>query len=64
MKNNFPTEKSDININDLYTKIGENRKDVLKKDYKLYGKVERLLPLLKPVEVPKDFGKKEDNIFV
>ena len=53
MKNNFPTEKSDININDLYTKIGENRKDVLKKDYKLYGKVERLLPSIKPFQAPK-----------
>ena len=53
MKNNFPTEKNDININDLYTKIGENRKDVLKKDYKLYGKVERLLPSIKPFQAPK-----------
>jgi len=53
MKNNFPTEKNDINLNDLYTKIGENRKDVLKKDYKLYGKVERLLPSIKPFQAPK-----------
>ena len=53
MKNNFPTERNDININDLYTKIGENRKDVLKKDYKLYGKIERILPSIKPFEAPK-----------
>ena len=53
IKNNFPTEKNDISINDLYTKIGENRKDVLKKDYKLYGKIERLLPSIKPFETPK-----------
>ena len=62
MRNNFPNERYDLNMNDLYIKIGQNRKDVIIKDSSLYCKVERLLPLLKPVEVPKDFGKKEDNI--
>ena len=62
MRNNFPNERYDLNMKDLYIKIGQNRKDVIIKDSSLYSKVERLLPLLKPVEVPKDFGKKEDNI--
>ena len=62
MKNNFPNEKYDLNMNDLYIKIGQNRKDVIIKNSFLYSKVERILPLLKSVEVPKDFGKKEDNI--
>ena len=62
MRNNFPNERYDLKMNDLYIKTGQNRKDVIIKDSSLYSKVERLLPLLKPVEVPKDFGKKEDNI--
>lgn len=61
MKNNFPTEKNDININDLYIKIGENRKDVLKKDYKLYGKVERILPSIKPFVAPKKVESQKNN---
>ena len=54
MRNNFPTENSDIDMKKLYAKIGQKRKDIIMKDSSLYGKVERLLPLLKPFEVPKD----------
>ena len=50
LKNNFPSESADIGINDLYKKIGENRKDVIAKDCNLNGKVERLLPLIKKYE--------------
>jgi hypothetical protein len=50
LKNNFPSESADIGINDLYKKIGENRKDVIAKDSNLNGKVERLLPLIKKYE--------------
>ena len=46
LRNNFPSENADINVNDLYQKIRENKKDVLYKDSNLYGKVERLLPLI------------------
>ena len=61
MRNNFPTEKNDINMRNLYVKIGQNRKDVIMKDNNLYRKVERLLPLLKPVEIPKDLNNNEDK---
>ena len=44
---NFPNEKPDISNDDLYKKIKEKKKDVISKDSNLYGKVERLLPLLK-----------------
>ena len=44
---NFPNEKPDISDNDLYRKIGEKKKDVIEKDSNLYGKVGRLLPLLR-----------------
>ena len=60
MRNNFPNEDYNMRLKDLYIKIGLNRKDVIKKDYSLYGKVEKLIPLLKPIEVPKNWGKKED----
>ena len=50
LKKNFPSESADIGINDLYKKIGENRKDVIAKDSNLNGKVERLLPLIKKYE--------------
>ena len=46
LKNNFPDENADINVNDLYQKIGQKRKDIIYKDSNLYGKVERLLPLI------------------
>lgn len=59
MRNNFPNEREDLSMNNLYVKIGQNRKDVVMKDSSLYRKVERLLPLLKPVEVPKNLD--EDN---
>ena len=36
LKNNFPSESADIGINDLYKKIGENRKDVIAKDSNLF----------------------------
>ena len=64
IRNNFPTENRDINMNKLYAKIGQNRKDVLMKDSSLYGKVERILPLIKPFEVPRDLEeeKKNDNM--
>ena len=54
IKNNFPNEKSDIKVNDLFMKIGEKRKDILMKDSSLYPKVEKLIPLLKVVERPKE----------
>ena len=47
MRINFPNEKADISNEDLYKKIEQNRKDIISKDPTLYGKVERLLPLLK-----------------
>ena len=46
LKINFPDENADINITDLYQKIGQKRKDIIYKDSNLYGKVERLLPLI------------------
>lgn len=61
IKNNFPNENPYLNMKDLYVLIGQNRKNVVMKDSALYRKVERLLPLLKPVEVPKDFKKEEDK---
>ena len=74
MRDNFPNEKPDLSISDLYAKIGENKKDVLMKDSSLYRKVERLLPLLKTEDAPKvagninvkssgiyDYEKKSDN---
>lgn len=63
MRDNFPNEKPDISINDLYSKIAENKKDILMKDSSLYGKVERLLPLLKTQDAPKGAGNlnKNDN---
>ena len=60
IRNNFPFEKYDIDAKDLYLKIGQNRKDVVMKDSSLYRKVERLLPLIKPLDVPND-DKKEDD---
>ena len=44
---NFPNEKPDISNDDLYKKIKEKKKDIISKDSNLYGKVERLIPLLK-----------------
>ena len=74
MRDNFPNEKPDVSASDLYDKIGENKKDILMKDSSLYGKVERLLPLLKTESAPKgpgnlnvkssgiyDYEKKDDN---
>jgi hypothetical protein len=74
MRDNFPNEKPDLSISDLYAKIGDNKKDVLMKDSSLYRKVERLLPLLKTEDAPKvagninvkssgiyDYEKKSDN---
>ena len=62
MRQNFPNEKPDLKMDDLYIKIGQNRKDVIKNDSSLYRKVEKLLPLLKPIEVPEDFDIKESNL--
>ena len=62
MRQNFPYEKLDLKREDLYIKIGQNRKDVIKNDSSLYGKVEKLLPLIKPIEIPKDSGIKESNM--
>jgi hypothetical protein len=74
MRDNFPNEKPDLSISDLYAKIGDNKKDVIMKDSSLYRKVERLLPLLKTEDAPKvagninikssgiyDYEKKNDN---
>ena len=44
---NFPNEKPDVSNDDIYKKIRENKKAVVEKDSNLYGKVERLIPLLK-----------------
>ena len=44
---NFPNEKSDISNENLFKKIGENKKSIIEKDSNLYRKVERLIPLLK-----------------
>ena len=44
---NFPNEKPDISNDDLYKKIKEKKKDIISKDSNLFGKVERLFPLLK-----------------
>lgn len=54
VRNNFPNEKPDIRMDDLYVKIGQNRKDVLMKDSYLYGKLERIFPYIKPYEAPKN----------
>ena len=61
IRNNFPLEKFDIDAKDLYLKIGQNRKDVVMKDSSLYRKVERLLPLIKPLDVPNDYKKEDDK---
>ena len=63
IRNNFPSEKCDLNMNNLYVKIGQSRKDVLMKDSSLFQKVERLLPRIKPFEAPKnlEYEKKESK---
>ena len=63
IRNNFPSEKCDLNMNSLYVKIGQSRKDVLMKDSSLFQKVERLLPRIKPFEAPKnlEYEKKESK---
>ena len=61
IRNNFPFERYDIDTKDLYLKIGQNRKDVVMKDSSLYRKVERLLPLIKPLDVQNDYKKEEDK---
>ena len=63
IRNNFPGENNDISMQKLYVKIGQYIKDVVMKDNSLYRKVERLLPLLKPVQIPNNFeeDKKNDN---
>jgi len=43
LKINFPNEKPDISNDDLYKKIGENKKGIVEKDTNLYGKVGRFL---------------------
>ena len=50
MKNNFPDESAELGLNDIYKKIGTKRNDIIAKDSNLYGKVERLLPLIKKPE--------------
>ena len=50
MKNNFPNENAELELNDLYKKIGTKRNDIIAKDPNLYSKVERLLPLIKKPE--------------
>lgn len=50
---NFPNEKPDLPNEDLYKKIGENKKGIVEKDTQLYGKVERfLMPSLQPLGPP------------
>ena len=50
---NFPNEKPDISNDDLYKKIGENKKGIVEKDTTLYGKVQRFLePSLQPAGPP------------
>ena len=61
IRNNFPFERNDIDTKDLYLKIGQNRKDVVMKDSSLYRKVERLLPLIKPLDVQNNYKKEEDK---
>lgn len=63
---NFPNESPSISNSDLYKKIGENKREVIIKDRNLYGKVERLLPLLKNEDAPKSAGNydiKRSGIF-
>ena len=43
---NFPNEKPDISNENIFKKIGENKKTIIEKDSNLYRKVERLIPLL------------------
>ena len=53
LKINFPNEKPDISNDDLYKKIGENKKGIVEKDTNLYGKVERfLVPSVQPLAPP------------
>ncbi len=57
---NFPSENPDISNDELYKKIKEKKNDIIKNDSKLYGKVEKLLPLLNSGDAPNpshDFAK-------
>ena len=58
---NFPSEKPDISNDDIYKKIGENRKSVVEKDANLFRKIERLLNLQPSAPAPSqgiyDYGK-------
>ena len=49
-KNNFPTENSDIALDQLYPKIGKKRKEILEKDTNISRKAQHLLPLIKNIE--------------
>ena len=52
IKVHFPNENVDMPETELYKKIGENKKDILMKDSKVYQKVERFLDLNEPPAAP------------
>ena len=60
---NFPNESPSISNSDLYKKIGENKREVIIKDRNLYGKVERLLPLIKSPSSVNEPPKQGSGIY-
>lgn len=60
---NFPNESPSISNSDLYKKIGDNKREVIIKDRNLYGKVERLLPLIKSPSSVNEPPKQGSGIY-
>ena len=49
-KENFPTENVDLNLDELYPKIGKKRKEIIEKDSNISGKAKHLLTKIKNLE--------------
>ena len=49
-KENFPTENVDLNLDELYPKIGKKRKEIIEKDSNIRGKAKHLLTKIKNLE--------------
>ena len=49
-KENFPTEEVDLNLDELYPKIGKKRKEIIEKDSNISGKAKHLLTKIKNLE--------------
>ena len=49
-KENFPTENVDLDLDELYRKIGKKRKEIIEKDSNISGKAKHLLTKIKNLE--------------